>query len=108
MGKLELVFWHASFVGDCLQLFWGRVYKFEPEVLEALSAIRALCPSCVPLTIETHDLALRLTDQYGYHICDSLVIAAALQASCGTLYSEDMRDGQVIEGLTIRNPFTGL
>ncbi|MBZ5619242.1 MAG: PIN domain-containing protein [Acidobacteriia bacterium] len=78
-----------------------------PEVLEALSAIRVLCPSCVPLTIETHDMALRLSGRYRYHIYDSLVIAAALQASCSTLYSEDMRDGQIIEGLTIRNPFPG-
>ena len=76
-----------------------------PEVLEALHAIRVLCPLCVPLTIETHDLALQLSGRYRYHIYDSLLIAAALQASCTTLYSEDMHDGQVIEGLTIRNPF---
>lgn len=76
-----------------------------PEVLDALGAIRVLCATCIPLTIETHDLALRLSSRYRYHIYDSLVIAAALQASCHTLYSEDMRDGQSIEGLTIRNPF---
>ena len=40
-----------------------------------------------------------------YHIYDAPVIAAALEASCSTLYSEDMHDGQVIDGLTIRNPF---
>jgi predicted nucleic acid-binding protein len=75
------------------------------EVLEALSALRTLCPSPVPITVETHDSALRIAGQYKYHIYDSLVIAAALEASCRTLYSEYMQDGQVIEGLTIRNPF---
>jgi len=75
------------------------------EVLEALKAIRALCPSTVPVTIRTHEAALRLAGRYGYHIYDALVIAAALEASCVMLYSEDMRDGQQIEGLTIRNPF---
>jgi predicted nucleic acid-binding protein len=75
------------------------------EVLEALSAIRVLFPSPVPITIKTHDVALRIAEQHGYHIYDSLVIAAALAASCRTLYSEDMRDGQVIDGLTILNPF---
>jgi predicted nucleic acid-binding protein len=75
------------------------------EVLEALKAIRVLCPSPVPVTIRTHETALRLAGRYGYHIYDSLVIAAAIEASCSTLYSEDMRDGQRIEGLTIRNPF---
>ncbi len=75
------------------------------EVLEALHAIRVLCPSPVPLTIETHDTALRIAARHGYHIHDSLMIAAALQGSCATFYSEDMHDGQVIDGLAIRNPF---
>jgi len=75
------------------------------DVLEALSAIRSLCPSPLPVTIETHNTALHIAARYGYHIYDSLVVAAALLASCRTLYSEDMHDGQVIDGLTIRNPF---
>ena len=75
------------------------------EVLEALSAIRVLFPSPVPLTVQTHDAALRIARRYGYHIYDSLVIAAALEARCNTLFSEDMKDGQAVEGLTIRDPF---
>jgi predicted nucleic acid-binding protein len=75
------------------------------EVLEALAALRVLCPSPMPLTLETHEAALRLAERYGFHLFDSLILAVALEASCQTLYSEDMRDGQVIEGLTIRNPF---
>ena len=76
------------------------------DVREALAAIRDLCPSPVPLAIETHDAALRIATQYGYHIYDALVAAAALEAGCTTLYSEDLQDGQVIDGrLTIRDPF---
>jgi predicted nucleic acid-binding protein len=75
------------------------------ELLEALHAIRVLCPSPVPITVETHDRALQIVGQHRYHIYDALVIAGALQASCSTLYSEDLHDGQVIDGLTIRNPF---
>lgn len=76
------------------------------EIGEALAAIRTLCPSPVPLTIETHEAALRIAAHYGYHIYDALVAAAALEAECATLYSEDWQDGQVIDGrLTIRNPF---
>ncbi len=78
------------------------------EVGEALTAVRTLCPSPVPLTIETHNAALRIAAQYGYHIYDALVVSAALQAECTILYSEDFQSGQVIDGrLTIRNPFTG-
>ena len=58
------------------------------------------------MTIETHETALRIIDRYGFRIYDALIIAAALAAGCTTLLSEDMQDGQVIEGkLTVRNPF---
>jgi predicted nucleic acid-binding protein len=37
---------------------------------------------------------------------DALVVAAALEAGCKILYSEDFQDGRKIEGrITIRNPF---
>jgi predicted nucleic acid-binding protein len=76
------------------------------DIGEAVAAIRTLCPSPASLTIETHEAALRIAKQYGYHIYDSLVVASALEADCATLYSEDLQDGQVIDGrLTIRNPF---
>ncbi len=75
------------------------------DVLEALDALRVLFPVPVPMTFETHKMALRIAAKYGYQIFDSLIVAAALQSACRTLYSEDMQDGQVIDGLAIRNPF---
>ena len=43
---------------------------------------------------------------YGFQFYDALIAAAALEAECTTLYSEDFQDGQLIEGrLTVRNPF---
>ena len=78
------------------------------EILDALRSLRVLCPSPEPLNVHTHEGALRIAERYGYHIYDSLVIAAALQARCKILFSEDLHDGQVIEGLTIRNPFAGV
>ena len=75
------------------------------EILEALSALRVLFPAPVPLTVQTHDQALRIARRYGYHIYDSLVIAAAQEARCTILFSEDMKDGQAVEGITIRDPF---
>jgi predicted nucleic acid-binding protein len=76
------------------------------EVREALDAFRILCPSPLPITIEMHEAALRIAEKHGYSIYDALVVAAALEAGCTTLYSEDLHDGQRIDGqLTIRNPF---
>jgi predicted nucleic acid-binding protein len=73
-----------------------------------LDAFRVLCPSPLAITIEMHEAALKIAEKQGYNICDALVVSAALEAGCTTLYSEDLRDGQTIDGqLTIRNPFVG-
>ena len=37
---------------------------------------------------------------------DSLIISAAKSADCTMILTEDMNDGQVIEGVKIQNPFT--
>jgi predicted nucleic acid-binding protein len=76
------------------------------EIDEALAAVRVLCPSPLPLTIDTHDAGRRMAAKYGYSLFDGLIAASAIEAECDTLYSEDLQNGQVIEGrLTIRNPF---
>ncbi len=76
------------------------------DVTEALDAFRVLCPSPLPITMEIHEAALKIAEKHVYNIYDALVIAAALEAGCATLYSEDLHSGQMISGqLTIRNPF---
>ena len=52
--------------------------------------------------------ALDLQARYRYGLYDSLIIAAALDAGCTRLYSEDLQDGQRIKGLTVENPFREL
>ena len=76
------------------------------EVNDALEAIRVLCPSPVSVSLATHESALKIAEDYGYEIYDALIAAAALQAGCAILYSEDLQDRQVIQRkLTVRNPF---
>ena len=82
-----------------LAMSWKAIREF-------LDAVCILCPDPVPLTPDTHKLALGITERYGYGIYDALIIAAALDSGCTTLYSEDLQDGQFIrQQLTIRNPF---
>ena len=58
------------------------------------------------LTPETHDRGLALAERYQLSIYDAMIAAAALEAGCTTLASEDFQSGQRIDGrLTIRNPF---
>ena len=75
------------------------------ETREAFLAIRALCETPTPLSIETHQAALEIAARYGYQIYDALILAAALESHCDILYTEDMQNGQSIGPLIIRNPF---
>lgn len=81
----------------------GMSWKATKEFLDVICV---LCPDPAPISISTHKMALRVAEKYGYSIYDALIIAAALEAGCGTLHSEALQDGQVIhQQLTIRNPF---
>ena len=62
----------------------------------------------VSARISLYRRALDLQVRYRYGFYDSLIVAAALDAGCTRLYSEDLQDGQRIEGLTIENPFVEL
>jgi predicted nucleic acid-binding protein len=75
-----------------------------PEIREILATIRTLC-KVIPVTVEIHETGLALAERYGFSFYDSLILAAAVHAECRTSYSEDMQDGQVVQGVTIRNPF---
>jgi predicted nucleic acid-binding protein len=67
------------------------------------SVLAGLCR--VNTTIDLCRAALDVKERWGYSYYDSLIIAAALQADCDILYSEDLHNGQKIMGLTIVNPF---
>ncbi len=48
---------------------------------------------------------LEIKSRWKYSFYDSLIIAAALNAGCKTLYSEDLQTGQEILGMEIVNPY---
>jgi predicted nucleic acid-binding protein len=57
------------------------------------------------VTVEIHELGLNLAERYSLSVYDGLIVAAAVEAKCRVVYSEDMQDGQVLHNVTIRNPF---
>lgn len=56
-------------------------------------------------SVSLYASALAIRGRYQYSFYDSLIIAAALEAGCTRLFSEDLQHGQRIERLTIVNPF---
>src|SRR5579863_9772676 len=49
--------------------------------------------------------ALRIAGKHRIAWYDSIIVAAALEGRCVTLYSEDFENGREIEGLRVENPF---
>ncbi len=49
--------------------------------------------------------ALRFSERYRLPWYDALILAAASQAQCRVLYSEDLQHGQRFEDVQIQNPF---
>jgi predicted nucleic acid-binding protein len=75
------------------------------EVQEAIENIVILCPNPRPLGVETHLRALGICKRYGFSIWDGLIVAAAAEAHCAKLLTEDLQHGQVVDGVRIENPF---
>jgi len=75
------------------------------EIKDALGPVRAVC-GVEPMTVQNHDRAVEIAERYGFSIYDATIVASAIGAGCETLYTEDFQDGQIIEKLTIRNPFS--
>ena len=70
-----------------------------------LDDVDAALDPALPLTAATTRAALALARDHGFSFYDALIIAAAIEAGCDTLYSEDLQHGRSIGGLTIVNPF---
>jgi predicted nucleic acid-binding protein len=75
-----------------------------PEVHAFLAPLRTSL-TVMPVTKSTHERGIGYAERYQLAMFDANIVAAAVLAGCTTLYSEDMHNGLVIDGLTIRNPF---
>lgn len=59
-----------------------------------------------PLNASVVQRALSIRNRYGFSYWDCQIVAAAIEAGCVTLYTEDLQAGQTIEGvLSVVNPF---
>ncbi|MBP1859610.1 PIN domain-containing protein [Rhizobium herbae] len=73
----------------------------------ALKQFQIALDEVVPLTARLHEAALSLARDHGLTISDALIVAAAMEAGCETLFSEDLQHGRVFGRVTIKNPFLG-
>jgi predicted nucleic acid-binding protein len=76
-----------------------------PAIREILATVRQVC-RVTPLDEAAHDLALDVMERHRFAFYDALIVAAALNAGCAVLYTEDLSHGQRIDRrLMVRDPF---
>ncbi len=94
-----------------LQEFYVSVTRklsvpLAPETAESVVRDLSLFP-IVAIDTDRILAAVRKSRTLGLSFRDALIVEAALAGGADCLLSEDMRHGQVIEGLRIENPFLG-
>lgn len=60
---------------------------------------------CLPTDQSTLNEAFQLAADHGLQTYDAIILAAAAQAGCEVLYSEDMQHGFKWNGVLVVNPF---
>jgi len=80
-----------------------RNFKMQKQELMQLCSL--WLEKCIvqPISLSTIKLAQNLVGKYDFQIFDGIIIAAALEADCDILYSEDIQDGQIMSSSSLKN-----
>ena len=81
-----------------------KLHHDWPQVELALGLFRASLDDVVPVTLDTHTGAVLLAREHDLFFYDALIVAAALEAGCDTLFTEDMQHGCKIRRPHHRQP----
>jgi predicted nucleic acid-binding protein len=93
-----------------VQEFFNVAYRRFPEPMHLEQAEQFLSSVLRPLWAVYSSpylclRALQILERFRLQWYDALIVASALEAKCGILYSEDFQNGQKFDDLEIRNPF---
>lgn len=81
----------------------GKIHlesEIAADIIAELSAWRIHSP-------EAKDIlrAIEIRQHYQISFWDALIVNSASQSGCAILWTEDLSDGQVYEGVRVQNPF---
>ena len=90
-----------------LNEFYVNAVRLNPHASdEARAEVRDLLGwNPVVMDAALMERGWKLQDRYQLSFWDSLIVAAAKTASCGFLLTEDLQDGQKLDGVEVVNPF---
>jgi predicted nucleic acid-binding protein len=84
-----------------------RPFKLNAMAAAALVEAWFAFPT-LDVTPELFRAAFDLQQRFQLSYWDAAILAAAKRMGCHTVFSEDLNDGQVYDGVTVVNPFTGV
>ena len=92
-----------------LQEFYVNVTRKIPRPIP-ISAARGIVLDLLKWKVVVNDGesllgAIDIQAEHGYSFWDALIIQAAIEGGATVLLSEDLREGQRIQDMVIRNPF---
>jgi len=82
-----------------------KLGKSWAEIETAIADVLAVMEPALPITLAVSNAARGLAAEHDVSFYDALIIAAATEAECSSLLSEDMQAGRRFGSLTIVNPF---
>jgi predicted nucleic acid-binding protein len=56
-------------------------------------------------TLALLDLGFEIQGRHRFNFWDCMILAAARAQGCDVVWSEDMQDGRIVEGVRVANPF---
>ena len=93
-----------------VQEFYTALYKSGSSLTETHKRnylVEVLAPLCrVHSSIHLYQSCLEIAQMTGYSFYDSLILGAASNAGCKTLFTEDLHAGQTVAGVEIVKPFS--
>jgi len=100
-GRVSVQVLHEYYVTVTRKLDPGLPQEEAREDIAALRAWNPLSPDA-----EILEYAWAVQDRYGLSFWDAMIVAAARRLGCAVLLTEDLQDGQDLDGLLVRSPFT--
>jgi predicted nucleic acid-binding protein len=92
-------------LAELFRVLVGKAGWSRPTARRAIMAWRDLYPT-IDTTAAVAMAAMDLCVDHQLSIWDAVVLAAAAEAGCRIILSEDMQDGFVWRGLTVVNPLS--
>jgi len=103
LASQQAVVVSPQILNESMRLFLDKLNVSPSDLLPVVHSLAPWCTASVDPPVTERALEVRERWKFGWWDC--LIVASALRAGCQALLTEDLQDGQQLDGLTVVNPF---